>query len=297
MKNTLIIGCLLSIVHACTPQQEKTVTPQQKHVPNPYEFIGKQKAKAMVLGVFHFTNPGLDSYQEKFEVNALSEQKQKELAEVRDLLAQYKPTKILVEWNRIRHDSLLNTRYQLFRKDSFDISQKADETYQLGFKLAKRLQHDRIYCSDAKADWFGAKLDWDNYDADEYMKKLGQYDKAARYRYTPLYQLFDSLKAHQTLREHLALLNHPESCLKSHQHYLTMGILEGAGDNYVGADAVTKWYRRNIRIFSNAYDLTDFDREERLLLIYGSGHVWQLRQFFTDSPDYDYVEPNDYLLN
>ena len=46
---------------------------------------------------------------------------------------------------------------------------------------------------------------------------------------------------------------------------------------------------------TNAYDLTDFDREERLLLLYGSGHVWQLRQFFMDSPDFEYVEPNKYL--
>ena len=67
------------------------------------------------------------------------------------------------------------------------------------------------------------------------------------------------------------------------------------GDNYLGADGVARWYRRNLRIFANAYDFTNFDKEERLLLIYGSGHVWQLRQLFTDSPDFDYVEANDYL--
>jgi hypothetical protein len=83
--------------------------------------------------------------------------------------------------------------------------------------------------------------------------------------------------------------------LKDHQAYLTEVILEGAGDNYLGADSVGKWYSRNLRIFANAYDLTDFNKEEKLLLIYGSGHVWQLRHFFKDSPDFDYVEPNEYL--
>jgi hypothetical protein len=96
------------------------------------------------------------------------------------------------------------------------------------------------------------------------------------------------------LSEHLIWLNTTENRLKDHQAYLT-SIIEGAGDNYLGADAVANWYRRNLRIFANAYDLTDFDTEERLLLIYGSGHVWQLRQFFIDSPDYDYVEVNEYL--
>ena len=93
----------------------------------------------------------------------------------------------------------------------------------------------------------------------------------------------------------MRLINNPEDRLKGHQAYLTNNIIEGAGDNYLGADGVARWYRRNLRIFANAYDLTDFDKEERLLLIYGSGHVWQLRQLFKDSPDFEYFEPNDYL--
>lgn len=83
--------------------------------------------------------------------------------------------------------------------------------------------------------------------------------------------------------------------LFDHQAYLTEVILGGAGDNYLGADSVAKWYRRNLRIYANAYDLTNFNHEERLLLIYGSGHVWQLRQLFNDSPDFKYIEPNLYL--
>ena len=90
------------------------------------------------------------------------------------------------------------------------------------------------------------------------------------------------------------MINAPEDRLKDHQAYLT-SILEGAGDNYLGADNVARWYRRNLRIFANAYDLTNFDKEERLLLLYGAGHVWQLRQLFIDSPDFDYIEVNDYL--
>ena len=71
--------------------------------------------------------------------------------------------------------------------------------------------------------------------------------------------------------------------------------IEGAGDLFIGADSVARWYKRNIRISANVYDITDFDKEDRILMIYGAGHVWQLRQFFTDSPDFDYVEVNDYL--
>ncbi len=75
------------------------------------------------------------------------------------------------------------------------------------------------------------------------------------------------------------MLNNPVSIQKNHQVYLT-SILEGAGDNYLGADNLGKWYRQNLRVFSNTYDFTDFNTEERLLLIYTSGHVWLLLQFF-----------------
>ena len=200
-----------------------------------------------------------------------------------------------MEWDRIQSDSITNERYLKYLNGTFSIDDKRNEVYQLGFKLAKKMGHKKIYCSDASAEWFGVKLDWDNYDVAAYLKSKGQYEKSTRYDFQSFYELNDSLKTVQTLTEHLAMLNSPKNRLKDHQAYLTEMILEGSGDNYIGADAVAKWYRRNLRIFANAYDFTDFDREERLLLIYGSGHVWQLRQFFMDSPDFEYVELNEYL--
>lgn len=249
----------------------------------------------MVLGVFHFHNPGLDSYKEKFAFNILEEKRQHELDILLDKIAEYKPTKILLEWPRIKMDSIANAQYKKYLNGTFELDDKKNEIYQIGFKLAKKLGHSRIYCSDASADWFGAELDWDNYDDDAYLKSKGQYEKSKRYDYDSFYELSDSLKSVQTLTEHLASDNQLENRLKDHQAYLTEVVLEGAGDTYLGADGVARWYRRNLRIFANAYDFTNFDKEERLLLIYGSGHVWQLRQLFTDSPDFDYVEANDYL--
>lgn len=278
-----------------------TIENEQSEKINPIEdpnlFVGKHKTKAMVLGVFHFDNPNLDSYKPKFSFNILENKRQAELDTLLSKIAEYKPTKILLEWPRIRMDSITTERYQKYLNGSFDITDKTNEVYQIGFKLAKKLGHNKVYCSDASADWFGVELDWDNYDEDAYLKSRGQFEKSNRYDYESFYELGDSIKSVQTLTEHLFFRNRPENRLKDHQAYLTENVLEGAGDNYLGADGVARWYRRNLRIFSNAYDLTNFDKEERLLLIYGSGHVWQLRQLFTDSPDFEYVEPNEYLTN
>lgn len=299
MKKLLYGITILALLISCKTETNETAKEIQKSkktnpISDPNLFIGNHKAKAMVLGVFHFSNPQLDSYKPKFPFDILENERQSELDTLLKKIAEYKPTKILVEWNRIKMDSLTNERYQSYLKGEFNINDKTNEVYQIGFKLAKKLGLGRVYCSDADAEWFGVDLDWDNYDEDTYLKSKGQYEKLNRYNYEPFYELHDSLKTVQSLTAHLTMLNNPDDRLKDHQTYLT-NILEGAGDNYLGADNVGRWYRRNLRIFSNAYDLTDFDEEERLLLLYGSGHVWQLRQFFMDSPDFNYVEANDYL--
>lgn len=297
----LIYGIgILTLLTSCKQQVNKTVQESQQLektnlITDPNQFIGKYKAKAMILGVFHFSNPALDSYKREFSFDILKKNRQRELDTLLKKIVKYKPTKILVEWNRIKSDSILNVRYQEFLSNNLSIKEKSSEIYQIAFKLAKKLNHNRIYASDSETKWFGVKLDWDNYDSDNYLKSNRQYKKSNRYDYNSFYKLKDSLKTTQSLTEHLIYINNPKDRLKDHQAYLTEVILEGAGDNYLGADSVGKWYSRNLRIFANAYDLTDFNKEEKLLLIYGSGHVWQLRHFFKDSPDFDYVEPNEYL--
>ncbi len=300
MKNYFASILFLFLLISCNQQNIKSeLTSPTPTAINTFEyadeFIGDKKAKAMILGVFHFSSPNLDAYKEKFNIDIFSKEKQNELDHLISDLAKFKPTKILVERNRNTMDSTINDKFQKYLKGEFNIDDKSNEVYQIGFRLAKKLGHQRIYASDATSDWFGADLDWGNYNEDDYMKSRGQYDKATRYDYNALWAIEDSLKTVQTLTEHFRFLNNPKSTLKSHQQYLTNNVLTGAGDLYLGADGVARWYRRNLRIFSNAYDITDFSSEDRILLIYGQGHVWQLRQFFTDSPDYDYIEVNDVL--
>jgi len=300
MKQVIFVLIFPIIFISCSQNKVKfigkaDVLEKVDPITDPELFIGKHKATAMVLGVFHFDNPGLDTHKQKHPFNILEETRQKELNLLIKKIAAYEPTKILLEWNRIKYDSLANIDYQKFLKGDFDISAKSNEVYQIGFKLAKKLNHNKVYCSDAKKVWYGVELDWDNYDEEAYLKSKGQYQKVIRYDYDSFYKLQDSLKSVRTLVQHLAWMNKPSNRLKDHQQYLNY-VVEGAGDNYLGADNVGSQYSRNLRIFSNVYDITNFDQEERILLIYGAAHVWQLRQFFLDSPDYDYIEPNDYLL-
>lgn len=289
----LIFSCSQPIGYLKSEIQENVVV---KGLDDPDQFVGQNKTQVTVLGVFHFNDPGLDNYKQRFSVDILSEGRQAEINDLIKSLSEFNPTKILVEVPRKESDSILNDIYRKYLKGEYDISDKKNEIYQLGFPLAKRLGHHKIYASDAKGSrWFGAEIDWKNYDSAEYQKSLDQYKKTHRYNYEKVYELHDSLKSVNTLNDYLKYLNNPKSRLKSHQAYLTNTVLTGAGDLYIGADIVARWYQRNLKIFANIYDISDFSKEERVLLIYGAGHVWQLRQHLKDSPDFEYVEINEYL--
>jgi hypothetical protein len=57
-----------------------------------------------------------------------------------------------------------------------------------------------------------------------------------------------------------------------------------------GADLLALyWYNRNLRMFRKIQEIPK-NTEDRILVIVGNGHASVLRQFFTSSPEYDYVE-------
>ena len=257
-------------------------------------FVGSFKPTVSILGTFHFTNYVQHDYEDGFLVDGLSNMRQEELEELIDKLASFQPSKILIERNRKNRDSAINRHYHAF-KSMDSVVQINDEVYLIAFPLAKKMGHDRVFSSDAEADWFGAELDWETFDERQYLKGLGQLTKSQRYHYEEVYKKEDSLKSALSLLDYYRIINAPDAQLYNHQIYLTETVLTGAGDNYIGADAVARWYRRNLRIFSNVLDLVSFEKEERILLIYGASHTWTLKQFFEDSPDFNYVEINQFL--
>jgi hypothetical protein len=58
---------------------------------------------------------------------------------------------------------------------------------------------------------------------------------------------------------------------------------------YDGADMLALyWYSRNLRMFRNIQNSSH--SEDRILVIAGNGHAAVLRQLFTSSAEYDFIE-------
>jgi len=242
----------------------------------------EDKAKVMILGVYHFDSPNLD-FVKSDKVDHLSEAKQAEIAEVLDRLAAFEPTKIVLE--ATPEDTAIEERYQAFRKDAYKLN--GNEREQLGFQLAKLFGHERVYLADHRLDM----------DFDSVLKAAGD---SGDQRFLTWFQASmgeaQSLIERQSkgsVREALVMLNEPVFQERSRELYLQLARVRST-DKFVGAEVLAGWYRRNFCIFANVAGAID-SPQDRVIVIFGQGHAPYLRELVKSSPDLELVEANEYL--
>jgi hypothetical protein len=222
-----------------------------------------RKTKVILLGCFHFDNPGLDVA--KFaNADILSAKRQQEVLEVVNKMKRYNPSKIFIEntpSTQPYYDSLL----QQYKIGKFDL--KASETYQLGFRLAKELNLTTLY----PVDYRNAEFPFDSL-----MKSAGdagQFDLIRGFK-----SIIDSVEKHfneslqkNTITEMLLEQNTAHAIDVQTSIYYDL-LVAGKKGNHVGSYLTSEWWRRNIIIYENILKSLD-GKEECILVIFGSGHT------------------------
>ncbi|MCB8978460.1 MAG: hypothetical protein H6657_13630 [Ardenticatenaceae bacterium] len=237
----------------------------------------------LILGTYHFANPGLD--MAKLEVpDMLSTEKQREITAVLTALAAFRPNKIAVEAAYDKAESL-NQLYAAYRAGQHELTR--NEIQQLGFRLAAQLAHEQIYAVDHHGSPipFEAALEYAEVHHPDFLTKFQE--TLARWE-------VESNRHQQTLTvgEILRLINSPAAIAADHQIYLDFTAV-GTGDNYIGAEVLAGWYDRNIRIFANLRQI--MQSADRILLIYGAGHLALLRELASSCTGIELVNSLDYL--
>lgn len=281
MSNTLkrkIAGCAAALLLATTAGVRA-----QDPVAAPGLVKKVKKAPVLVLGTYHFANPNLDYVKTDVD-DHLSEKRQKEIQEVVDLLAQFKPTKIALEFPA--GDDRLQSRYEGYLRGEHAL--RVNESEQIGFRLAKELGHEKVYAVDHKLDMdVGAVIAAAQQGGDR--KFLETFQNAMA-----MIQDVQKRQSTQTVRENLAEMNDPGHLELGRDLYLQLSRVRGGEGGYIGADVLSDWDRRNFRIFANLVGIVD-SPEDRVLAIFGSSHVPNLRELVESSPDLELVEAGDYL--
>ncbi len=108
----------------------------------------KEPIQVMVLGTYHFGNPGLDMHNMKVE-SVLTPEKQAELADVATRLAKFKPTKIAIEALPDGPD-LVTKKFDGLTEES--LTKNPDERVQIAFRLAHQLGQSAVYGIDEQSE-------------------------------------------------------------------------------------------------------------------------------------------------
>lgn len=229
--------------------------------------------EVLILGCFHFSNPGLDVVKTDV-MDILSEEKQDEIAAIVDSLALFEPTQIAVERRPGPRAEQMNAAYTRYREGAYEL--QVAESQQIGFRLAELFELERIAPFDHGGEFpYGEMMSY----AKEKEPETAAWVDAQFARVT---EESNREQREMTLVEVLRKMNDPEQLAGSHGMYLRFNEI-GAGDGFVGADLVAKWYRRNIYMFANLQKLAQ--PGERIVVIVGAGHAPILRHLVESDPN------------
>jgi hypothetical protein len=250
----------------------------------------RQQTRVLLLGVFHFEYYNADSHKTDSanQVDILAPARQKDILNIVNAIIKFKPTIICLEGG---NDSLLNLKYSNYLNGNYTLSK--DETDQLGFRIAKKMGLNKVYAVDTKS-WFRDNLKKDTtlehvWDEQYYLDTIEH--KHWSEKYANWYNYTDSISTKLSIKNYLKLLNQP----KVLDYNLGQYLVEMKTSNHNGPDFVTlDWYNRNLRIFNNILK-TNPAEADRILVIYGSGHIPLLKHYFESSPQFNVIPLNKYL--
>lgn len=251
-----------------------------------------QPVDVLTVGSFHFDFPNLDvtRLEDSKQIDVKEDKYQQQLNRIVDQLAAFNPTHVVVERAYEKRDSL-QSDYQQYRHGTFELPRS--EVFQLGFRLADVSGLSRIHAADTwgkNFDTVAAAIA-----SEEKTQAFGAYyndnpDTDLRYvRSEPVYK-------REGIAAELLALNTPENIQKSLGNYL-IGHFKYEFDkgDYFGADFETgRWFNRNLRIFRNIQRI-GAQPGDRVIVIFGAGHMNLLNTFFDASPEYNRVPLRDYL--
>ncbi|GAB2963169.1 hypothetical protein GCM10027048_35000 [Hymenobacter coalescens] len=242
-------------------------------------------AELLLLGTFHFHNPGADIVKTKtFDV--LAPKAQAELETMTGRLSQWRPDKVFVEWDW-SNQAELDALYQLYLGGQYEQAIVArypkpgqrdfylkNEIIQLAFRTAKKAGLPRVYAFDYTKTTFPF---------DSVQKAMQQAQQSALIQRVG--ETLQKVEAEQnrklstlTLTQLLLDFNAPGSIREDKGVYLDLLNKAGSIGSFAGSWLVSEWYRRNLYMYSVVQKTVE-PADQRVLVLAGSAHTAMLREF------------------
>lgn len=235
--------------------------------------------EVMIVGLFHMSGVTHDIHDE-IAPDVLEPRRQAQIIAITEALARFRPTAVAVEWDAPYVAQL----YAKYLDNSLKPSR--NEVVQLGFRLGKKLAIP-VHGIDADGDFL-----WEPFktyaEAHGDQQLLGDEDAILVRKVAATQRLIDTKGISPALR----YLNDPER-LKSENGWYRNLLRVGEGKDEPAVDLLTSWYRRNFQICANIIRVAK--PGDRIVVFFGAGHAFLLRQCVAETPGMKLVEANDYL--
>jgi len=246
-----------------------------------------QPIEVVLVGTFHFDDQGLDEYKPTHHFDALAEDRQQQIGKVVGDLAKWAPDLVCVE-RRPSVQKNVDAGYARFRDGG--LRDRKNEIVQIGYRLAARMKHERVHAIDAGGGWLQPRVD-----PIAWAKKNGRIGQLM----TPLQAVGAASRADEDRfvdREDLStifrFMNHPRVHEVGHAIYLIGAFHAADGKEFPGPDGfITHWHNRNLRIFANLRRVAK--PGQRVVVLFGNGHMPILRHCIRSSPEFRLVELRD----
>jgi len=256
-------------------------------------FNAQKKINVILLGTYHFNNPGNDAVK-NIERNILTEESQIGLDQITNsIISKFKPDQIFVESNFNKKEDL-NNKYQLYLKNQYN--QFADtikkprmkrfytegETFQLAFRLAKKANIRQIFPIDSLIEMRFDILQKEM-NSNPKTKKLFE-EKASI-----MSQASNKCLGKTLLKDVFICLNEKSDLDANKGFYISIANKINTDGKYFGSNLVADWYKRNLIMYANIQNQLD-SQSKNIFVLVGTGHAAMLKEFFENDENFNLID-------
>lgn len=277
---TLFLSLIL--ISSCKENNTEKVSINKTKDPESIEI--NEKVQILNFGTFHM---GFTADANTSEFDEHNKDNQKQIHDIAEKLSAFMPTVIIVE-TVPNYDNQLQAEYNNYLNNPDMFIKNPSEIELLAYELGRLCKTKRIFGVDHKMRYnynIGNQIE-NSIDSSWYDK---YYKDPLKY-YPEVNVNEDSLN----LLEKLKLTNHNKYLDFLITVNADMLTFAGSEKGFEGADEATKYYQRNLRMFSNLNRI-QLAEDDRVFILMGASHTAFFRDFISRSPKYEMVNTFEYL--
>lgn len=283
MKNLLlIIG--LALVSCNTKQGNITLADEKKE-------LNTIKTEVLLVGTSHWNNYKKADFDvaQTNEIDILSATYQKDLNDIADKIVAFKPDKIFVE-RTLNYQPKLDSLLNLYKTTEWG-NDKRNEIYQLGFRVAKTLKHDRVYGIDFRNTEFPYDSLMKAMETAKQTTLISSFNADIKQFETN----YNTLVSEQrSLKDILYFLNDDKQRQLDLSWYLEGANKGGDLNSTVGSFLASEWIKRNIYSYGLIQKYTQ-SKDKRIMILIGASHIAVLKQLISVNTEWKTVELKDIM--